>query len=287
MNTFTATLFIETNPLSREKFACGLLAVTPERVFFDWAKQKVKRAEEESSPEYQGYYQQRLRMIAKSLKEEDQKYGPNPSGKFNDLLSQSHFERLQQYNAGPIQFGDIKPYSGKIDENVFEKLFKDFIHPIPSKNHGSGSGLYRTVYNKLARPGIQAKADVNYELPEEKIDGLVYNARLTMVTVNGTIQAMQAVDMSKGLDTVVKHLNESEMIYNQLIKLGDKIGKKVSKLKVVYGAGTEAQDNELVRKVRKEKADCFELMTLPELDRKILAMEEDPHYKRFSEFIEG
>jgi len=154
MSTFTATLFIETNPLSREKFACGLLAITPERVFFNWAPAKVKSAEAQSSDEYKGYYQQRLRMIAKSLKEEDQKYGPQPRGQFNDLLSQSHFERLQQYNAGPIQFGDIKPYSGPIDQEAFDKLFKDFIHPTSSKHRGSGSGLYRTVFNKLDRSAI-------------------------------------------------------------------------------------------------------------------------------------
>ncbi len=286
MSTFTATLFIETNPLSREKLACGLLAITPERVFFEWAPQKVKRAEEDSSPEYKGYYQQRLRMIAKSLKEEDQKHGPQPRGQFNDLLSQSHFERLQQYNAGPLQFGDIKPYSGAIDQEGFTKLFKDFVHPKPSKHRGSGSGLYRTVYNKLDRPAMQTKADVNYELPGDKIDGLIYDAHVTMITVNGSIQPLQTVDMSKGQDTVVRHLNESEMIYNQLLKLGKKMGKEVAKLKVVYGNAPGIEESELVRKVRTEKADVFELMSIPELDAKIITMEEDPRYKRFSTFIQ-
>ncbi|MBP7449995.1 MAG: hypothetical protein KA817_08155 [Flavobacteriales bacterium] len=285
MSTFTATLFIETNPLSREKLACGLLAVTPERVFFDWAAPKVKLAEAQASEEYKGYFQQRLRMIAKSLREEDQKYGPQPRGQFNDLLSQSHFERLQQYNAGPIQFGDIKPHSGSIDKEAFEKLFKDFIHPSVSKHRGSGSGLYRAVYNKLDRPAIQAKADVNYELPEDRIDGLIYDAHVTMITVNGSIQPLQTVDMSKGQETVVRHLNESEMIYNQLCKLGKKMGKDVAKLKVVYGNAPGIENSELVRKVREEKSDVFDLMSMPELDAKILKMEVDPAYQRFSEFL--
>jgi hypothetical protein len=284
MNTFTATLFIETNPLSREKMACALLAVTPERVFFDWAPAKVKLAESQSSEEYKGYYQQRLKMIARSLKEEDEKYGPRSEGQFNDLLSQSHFERLQQYNAGPVKFGDIKPYSGRIDEEVFEKLFKDFIHPVPSRNRGSGSGLYLTVHNKLDRPGLKAKADVNYELPEKKIHGLIYNARVAMVTVNGTIQALQTVDMSKSLETVARHLNENEMIYNQLLKVGKKIGKEVARLKVIYG--NSAEENELVQKVREEKSDIFELMSVSELDEKILKIEEDPMHKPLSAFIE-
>ena len=126
---------------------------------------------------------------------------------------------------------------------------------------------------------------MNYELPEEKIDGLIYDARLTMITVNGSIQPLQTIDMSKGLQTVAGHLNESEMVYHQLVKLGDKMGKPVSKLKVVYGSGADVDESEIVQKVRKEKADVFELMSMPELDAKILKMEEDARYKRFSEYI--
>ena len=284
MSTFTATLFIETNPHSREKLACGLLAVTKDRVHFDWAPSKVKLAEAQLSPEHKGYLAQRLRMLERSLKHEGR--GGNAHGQFSELLSQSHFERLQQYNAGPIQFGDIKPYAGELDKEAFKSLFSAFVHPLQVKSRGSGSGLYRTVYNKLERPAIQAKADLNYALPEEKIHGLVYDARLTMITVNGSIQPLQAIDMSKGLDTVVKHLNESEMIYHQLKKLGDERGKYVAPLKVVYGNAPGIEDSELVRKVRKEKTDVFDMMSMAELDQKIVRMEEDPRYQRFSAFIQ-
>lgn len=284
MSTFTATLFIETNPLSREKLACGLLAVTKDRVFFQWATSKVKQAEAQLSEDHKGYLSQRLRMIERSLKDEDKQYGPHPRGQFNDLLSQSHFERLQQYNAGPVQFGDIKPYAGDLDQTAFNNMYAAFIQPVGGKSRGSGSGLYLHVYNKLDRPAIQAKADVNYKLPEEKIHGLVYDARLTMITVNGSIQPLQTIDMSKGLETVAKHLNESEMVYHQLVKLGQKMGKDVAKLKVVYGA-PGVEENEIVQKVRAEKSDVFELMSMPELDAKIVKMEEDPAYQRFSEFL--
>lgn len=284
MNTFTATLFIETNPHSREKLACGLLAVTKDQVHFSWAPTKVKLAEAQLSPEHKGYLMQRLRMLERSLKHEGREHGKGP-GQFSELLSQSHFERLEQYNAGPIQFGDIKPFAGDLDEKAFGQLFAAYVHPVQVKSRGSGSGLYRTVYNKLERPGIQAKADLNYALPEEKIEGLVYDARLTMITVNGSIQPMQAIDMSKGLNTVVKHLNESEVIFHQLVKLGDKLGKAVAKLKVVYGSAPGIENSDLVRKVRAEKSDVFELMSMPELDQKIVQMEEDPNYHRFSEFL--
>lgn len=286
MSTFTATLFVETNPHSREKLACGLLAVTQDRVFFQWAPNKVKLAEAQLSEDHKGYLAQRLRMIERSLKDEDKRYGPHPRGEFAGLLSQSHFERLQQYNAGPVQFGDIKPYAGVLDQPAFDGLYKAFIHPMGGKSRGSGSGLYRTVNNKLERAAIQAKADVNYRLPEEKIDGLIYDARLTMITVNGSIQPLQTIDMSKGLDTVTKHLNESEMVYHQLVKLGTKMDKDVSKLKVVYGNAPGVEESEIVQKVRDEKSDVFELMSMPELDAKILKMEEDPAYQRFSQFID-
>jgi hypothetical protein len=285
MNTFTATLFIETNPLSREKLACGLLAITPQKLFFEWAEAKVKMAEGLADKEYKGYFQQRLRTIEKALKEEDRERQQTTNGLFQSLLSQSHFERLEQYNAGPVQFGDIKPYGENIDARLFAKLFKDTVHQPVVKRKRSGSGLYWAVLNKLDRPAIVSKADVQYELPEESIDGLIYNAKLSMITVNGSIQAMQAVDMNKSLTTVVQHLNETEMIYHQLVKLGKQKSTPVDRVKLVYQP--EEQESDLVKKVRTEKSDVFELMPLGELDQKLERMENDPSYRRFSEFIEA
>lgn len=281
MNTFTATLFIETNPLSREKLACGLLAVTPDKFFFDWAEPKVRMAEGLADKDYKGYFLQRLRSIERALKDEQRMR----SGLFQGLLSQSHFERLEQYNAGPVQFGDIKPYGEKIDAPLFAKLFRETVQQPSGKRKRSGSGVYWAVYNKLDRPTIHAKADVEYQLPEERIEGLIYDAKLSMITVNGSIQALQAVDMNKSMDTIVRHLNETEMIYHQLVKLGKSKGTNVDPVKVVYQAESDSPDNELIKKVRAEKKDIFELVSLSDLDAKLAKIENDPSYRRFSEFI--
>lgn len=286
MNTFTATLFIETNPLSREKLACGLLAVTPRKVFFSWSERKVKMAEGLADKVYKGYFQQRLRTLERALKDQDRERGQTTNGLFEGLLGQSHFERLEQYNAGPVQFGDIKPYGEPMDEKVYAKLFRETVQAQVAKQKRSGSGVYWAVRNKLDRPAIHSKADVDYELPEERIDGLIYNARLSMITVNGTIQAMQAVDMNKSLETVVRHLNETEMIYHQLVKLGKTKGKAVDPVRVVYTPDTHAGDSMLVQKVRTEKNDVFELMPLETMDARLEQMERDPSYQRFSEFME-
>jgi hypothetical protein len=96
---------------------------------------------------------------------------------------------------------------------------------------------------------------------------------------------MQAVDMNKSLNTVVQHLNETEMIYHQLVKFGKQKSTPVERVKLVYQP--EGQENELVKKVRTEKSDVFELMPLGELDQKLERMENDPSYRRFSEFIEA
>lgn len=285
MNTFTATLFIETNPLSREKLACGLLAVTPRKLFFEWAEPKVKMAEGLADAAYKGYFQQRLRTLERALKDQDRDRQKTTNGLFQGLLSQGHFERLEQYNAGPVQFGDIKPYAEDIDARLFATLFRETVHHPVARRKRSGSGLYWAVLNKLERPAIEAKADVLYDLPEERIDGLIYNARLSMITVNGSIQAMQAVDMNKSLETVVRHLNETEMIYHQLVKLGKAKSTAVDRVKVVYAPVGE--ESELVRKVRKEKSDVFELTPFAELDRKLETIEKDPSYRRFSEFLEA
>lgn len=287
MSTFTATLFIEPNPFSpREKVACGLLAVTPQRVFFKWADAKVKIAEGMADDTYRGYFQQRLRMLSKSLNEEDKNRDPRSAGLFHGLLSSAHFERLEQYNAGPVQFGDVKPYANDLDEAVYAKLFKEIVHASAAKAKRSGSGLYWAVHNKLDRDVIHARADVDYHLPNDRIPGLVYDAKLSMITVNGSIQAMQAVDMSKSLQTVTKHLNESEMIFHQLVKLGVEKQKPVDRLKLIYTTDGDSAETDLVAKVRNEKSDVFELVPLSGLGPKLEQIEKDPKYQRFSEFLE-
>lgn len=286
MNTFTATVFIETNPLSQEKLACGLLAVTPNKLFFDWAMSKVKLAESLADKEYKGYFVDRLRTIERSLKQEDNARNRTTNGLFDGMLSRSHFERLEQYNAGPVQFGDIKPYGDTLDAKVFAKLYKETVQQRTGMHKRSSSGVYRAVNIKLERPTIQAKADVQYELPQQHIQGLIYDARISMITVNGSIQALQAVNMNSSLGTVTKNLNEMEMIYHQLVKFGKTRNTPVDKVQLVYEPAANGQESELVDKVRTEKQDVFDLLTLSDLDAQLDQIEKNPAYRRFSEFIE-
>ncbi len=42
------------------------------------------------------------------------------------LLDEKVYEYLQQYAHGLLEFGALKPFSGAVDQSVFDKLFADF-----------------------------------------------------------------------------------------------------------------------------------------------------------------
>lgn len=290
MNQFTVPIFIETNAISQEKLACGLLAITTKQVFISWSKSKIAVAEKLAGPEYKGYFSQQFQLFKQGLQLENKarlKEGKLFGSK--SFLAANYFSYLKQYNAGPIQFGDPKPFAGDMDEKLFQQFFANAIGANPSKQKSSGSKIHRRFINTVSTVAIKQRADIEYLIPHEKVHGLVISPKVDLISVNGSILMVQALDMTKSVTTIGHHLYENEVIVRAMQGYGKQRKKAVEPMRLVVEPPVHGTEQEgLMKRTRKEKSDLFVIKTLEEIEAEMNAVaDEKAAYQKFSEFVEG
>lgn len=289
MSSFTVTLYIETNPFSMERVACGLLAVTPGKVFFNWSKPKVTLAAKLAGRDYKGYFPEQFRMLKQGIEVAHmERMAAGTMFGEKSVLSTEYFSYLKRYNAGPTQFGEPLPHSGIIDQAQFDALFLSTIGGASERHKASGPRIHRRFIKRLSAPELLLRADVNYLLPHERIHGLVISPKVDMITVNGSILMAQALDMTKSLGTIVDHLYENEVIMRAIQGYGKQRKKDVEPMRLVVEPPEPGTEQEaLMKRTKKEKSDLFAIKTLDEIESEMKAvMDTKAAYQKFSAFVE-
>jgi len=288
MSSFTVTLYIETNPLSMERVACGLLAVTPGKVFFNWSKPKVALAAKLAGRDYKGYFPEQFRMLKQGIElAHAERMAAGALFGEKSVLSAEYFSYIKSYNAGPTRFGEPLPHAGVIDQAQFDALFLRTIGDDPERHKASGSRIHRRFIKRLSAPELLQRADVNYLLPHERIHGLVISPKVDLITVNGSILMAQALDMTKSLGTIADHLYENEVIVRAMQAYGKQRKKGVEPMRIVLEPPVKGSEQEaLLKRTRKEKSDLFAMVTLDEIEQEMNAVgDAKAKYQKFSEYV--
>lgn len=289
MNTFTTPIFIETNPLSKEKVACGLVAVTPEKVFFKSADKKVSIAETLAGDKYAGYFVDQLKTLKNGLKQEEQKRLKSGTmfGK-DSLLNPEYFTYLSKYNAGPVQFGDVKPYAGVIDEAVFEQLFDELVFDEPERKVNGTPTLTKRLNTRIKSAKLAAKADVNANLPEQVVPLHLTSARVLVASMNGTGRVSQAFDMDNQVDYLRKRVYELQNLQWALKQAMDekKLGLDPMAL-IVSNKEVTGDHADLVKKLEVYMKDQFQLLTVDDFMAYADKVEEEATYRKLSTVLES
>lgn len=288
MKHFIAPLYIETNPLSKEKLACGLLAVMPDQYIFQWADQKLELAEKLAGPDYKGYFKDLFKMLDEGISAEHEKRLAT-GGLFEDssALSPSYFAYLKQYDAGPVQFGEVKPYAGPLDEAAFEQLFNELVFDAPAKKEARTT-LVKRLSVRLKRPALTAHADVNYTLPETAIPRYLEKASVMVSSVNGTVFVAQPFDLANKVDYLARRARELDTLQHAMQHVADKLKRPLEPMQLVIGEQQpEGEHAELIRKIHQHMHDVFSVVTVPQFEERLDKVEADPKAQKLSVLLQG
>lgn len=289
MSTFTTPIFIETNPLSKEKVACGLVAVSPEQVFFKVAPHKVAIAEKLAGEVYSGYFSEHLKTLKVGLqKAEDSRKEAGTIFKDESLLDPSHFAHLKNYNAGPVQFGDIKSYAGVMDELAFEELFDELIFDEPEREQPTTPSLTKRLNARVRTPGFTAKADVNSRLPERLVPQCLTSPMVLAASVNGAARVTQGFDLDNHVDYLRKRIYENQSLQWALTGVLDNAGVQLEPMALVVSSLELSGDHaDLVEKIKYYLADQFQVLTFEEFLTYADRVENDPKQRKLSMVMEN
>jgi len=289
MNTFTAQVLVRTNPRSAELVACGLLAVTPKEVYFQWAEKKVSMAEGLATELGKGYITQRFKMLDQGIRSaHQQRLEAGPLFDSKSVLSPDYFDYLKTYNDGPVRFGDVKPYAGELDQETFERLFHEVIFDEPVAENGAVVSVYKQLLTRLKRPALQERADVNYSLPKQFIPQHLAPANVMLTSLNGHLFTAQPFEQSNRVDTLRKTIYEYRSLQNALETLAHRLGKSAEPLMLVTEEHVPDGDRaELMNEIRLYMAHLFHIVTVPTFMEQLDRIERDANHHKVSTALEA
>lgn len=287
MKNFIAPVYIETNPMSKETLACGLLAIMPDGYLFHWAKKKVDMAEKLAGPDYANYFGDVFQALQTGIQEEhDKKLAKGALFDEKGPLSPEHFAYLKQYDAGPVQFGEIKPFAGPMDKEVFRKLFHEIVFEEPERK-ASPPTLRSQLKKRLDSKRLQARADVNYTLPENKIPNYLGDASIMVTSVNGSLYTAQPLDLANRVNYLADRVRIWHTLQHALHTVAARIKKPLEPMQLVIGASEpEGEHADLVNKVKQYMSNTFQVVNTAHFEERLDKVEADPKAQKLSSLLE-
>jgi hypothetical protein len=243
MKTFISPLYIQTNDLSGEKIACGLIAACESKVYFKYNKDKIDLASKLSSGSIKLLVKNAFELINNNVEKTNSELSASQISLFGvkNNFKKEYIDYLANYASGVIQFNTPKPINVELNLIVFNDLFNKFIgEQMTSSN--SDNTFMNEIKKVLHKKELKEKADINYDLNPKSFEGLLKKAKVSLASVNGELSLFQALDFNQGESTVAHKLYELIAIEQAAsIYATDKLKKKTSTTLVAVepNSGTE------------------------------------------------
>ncbi len=291
MKSLLSIIYLQTNTVSGEKIAVGLLAISDSEVFFTISEHKLKLASKLSNADVLKHAEISFALISNKVAETNKENKSHTLLKNESLFTKEYISYLNKYSKGLIQFDMPKSYAGTIDKKIFKALFQQFIAVWEEKAVTEKKQvLFTTAIKKqLNKPVFKEKVDIDYTLNPEKIHGLLKQQDITMISKNGNILAAQAIDFNNSEEVITKHTYELEVIINCLQKIGEQnIHKKHhGSYYLLFNKPVKNSPQEkLLNEIKKTKAGIMNIEEagyLQELEGKL----QKENYQKFSIFEAG
>ncbi|OZI07009.1 hypothetical protein BWI93_17030 [Siphonobacter sp. BAB-5385] len=275
MQSYIVPVYIQTNTLSLERITIGLLGLS-EQVLFQVSATKISVASKLSKTSVKSFIQETLDLLKQTVDEQNTMSAQTYAFPKKELFQKEYLNYLKQYSHGLLQFGEAMPVAMALTEQSFAPLYEAFVgeaysvsKPAPKKN------LRTKVKEILSIPALEEKADIEYKVEPSKLEGILKEVTVSLLTKNGTFQAIQAVDFSTSDETINKNLNEFQVFASSLTKLSQKKFNKPGEYKVVAEVPEiNTPQYELYQEVKAIKKDVFEIVSpaeLPQITQYILS----------------
>lgn len=282
MKSFFSILSIETNSFSGEQIAIGLIFVTPEKIYFKYAPSKLKWLKKIKSGE--DFF-----ILAKealeSIHQITTRHNKNPYSFFTQYFSDEYFKYLNQYSAGALVFSEPRTLPLEINDAVFENYFQKIIGIAATIQDKSRANFHQKVKKLILSKEIEEFADIDYVLKPDQIEGILKDFKLSLLTKNGSVQAMETVDFTASRNSLISHLYEMEILYKSLNKFCNSIGLIMSKFKVAFEPPNK-NNMDLFNLAYDEKKDLFEFNEYHQIEEYIDEIKNSGNYEKFSKVLE-
>ena len=190
--------------------------------------------------------------------------------------------------SNPSIFKLSKPFEipGSFTHIDFAVYYNKFVGDTLEKKLIVKSEFSKKIQKALSIEGLKEKADINFEFKPQKFESILKEAKVSLITKNGSIQAFQAIDFTKSESMIVNKLYETQMIYESLKHFAKEKKEKLNKIKIAFDKPEQnSAINKLFEKALKEKKDCFTFIESEEFYNVSSKISTSPNYFKFSNLV--
>jgi len=271
MKTFLSILSIKTNNFSNEKITIGLIAIANKNIQFSYSTNKLKLLNKLMNTNNSEVFVTNLLHQINNAVMSANKADTNNQIQFDlskSLFSEDYFKYLNSYCNGLIQFSEPLQIGYEFNETNFASYYEKFVgkklHLTKQKTLKSFSSKLKPFFKK---EGLNEKADLQYTLNPKTFKGILKSVQIPLITVNGSIDALQAVDFNLQPITIANHLYETKIIYDALIDFSKQTNNKVKKIKVAFEEPKlKSQQHQVFDLVFNEYKEYFNFITVDEVE---------------------
>lgn len=271
MKTFISILSIKTNNFSNEKIVVGLLAVSANEIFYAYSKDKLKILNKISHQEnLSNFSESILNQIKKKIaKINNENFSLQESLNIEkDLFNDEYFNYLSNYNNGILNFSQPYEINYLFSKQDFSKYYKNFVgESISLENKKSKISLHKKIKPYFKKDGLEEKADLNYTLHSNNFKGILQDCQIPLITKNGSINVLQAIDFNMHPNTITHHLYETKIIFDALSNFAPKVNSTVEKIKVAFEEPKlKSEQHKLLDLALKEYKEIFKFISPDKVD---------------------
>jgi len=266
MKTFLSILSVKTNNFSNEKITVGLIAIAGKNIQFSYSTNKLKllnKLMKVNTSEV--FVSNLLNQINNSVKSSNKEnaYNQVAFDLNKSLFSEEYFKYLNTYSNGLIQFSEPVHIGYEFDKIVFASYYEKFVgEKLEEEKQKVTKSFSSKLMPYFKKEGLKEKADLKYTLSPKKFKGILKSVQIPLITVNGSISPLQAVDFNLQPITIANHLYETKVIFDALNTFSKQINKKIEKVKVAFEEPTlKSEQHQVFDLAFNEYKEYFDFIT--------------------------
>ncbi|MCW3114208.1 MAG: hypothetical protein JWR18_2604 [Segetibacter sp.] len=290
MKSLISVIYLQTNSVSGEKIAVGLLGISEKEIFFQSSEHKLKLAAKLSLPDVSKHAEYSFELISNKVNDANKEFKSNSLFHSPSKFNKEYIEYLNKYSQGLLQFDMPKAFAANLDKKTFRQLYQQFVGTWEENEATANKKekFYSTVKKQLKKKIFAERADVEYVLQPDKVHGILLPQDIAVISKNGNLLAAQPIDFTASIDVIGKHAYELEVIFNSLEKFGKdhiKANHKGSYYLLFNKPEKNSEQEKLLNEIIKTKSGIMnieEASYLGELEHTL----EENNYSKFSAFAE-
>jgi len=284
METFFVPVYLKFGKLSDEKMLVALIGVTPTYIWFNYSIKRIELSSKVSGLAFAHLAKKILEQIEYKAVELNKELGKYTKFLFDSTHSFNvdYFQYLQKYSNNTLVFGTVELFDFNASSIGFKGLYESLMNESIEEIKETKPNFQSKIKHKLEAANIQEKADIDFKITPDKLNGIYNNTIVTLIAKNGGILAANTIDFNNGVQSIAQSLNAFEVLLISLNKFASKHNYEKSKYSIVTSLPAFGSEQEkLFNNIYKNKKDVFKIIPEDSIEELTTQIQKN-NYKKFS-----